>query len=401
MNQTVPPSAPEKDEVGPRLIQVLFADDSSAMRSLARSCLTVSKGFSVAAASDGAEALAMFDAHQPDCVVLDIDMPGVGGFEALDELQRRCPEVPVVMLSGFGDPVLTGNAKARGAAAYLQKSTEMGRLAETVRRVTRPVAAAEPAPPSADPPGRTGWAQAGTDDGTVAEMRRLEYVISHDFAEPVRIMGGFAALLDRRYASALDAPGQAFLTHLLEGAQRMQRMVDDLLVYSRAGQEIMHPEPVDVAQLAVDVMAELAPLTAQRSAKVTAGPLPSAWGDVTMLRTVLRHVVRNGLTFNTAVRPTVQIGGWVAGSSCVLTVTDNGIGVSADHTDAVFELFRRLNTREEYAGTGTGLALCRRLLALQSGTITLGSTAPGATVVTITLPAENPPTTNRPRDLAS
>jgi len=395
---TVPPKLPASEETAPRPIRVLIADDSSAMRTLARALLPLAKGFSVVVARDGAEALAMFDSHRLDCVVLDIEMPGMGGFEALEELQRRRPEVPVVVLSGFSDPVVAGEAKARGAAAYLDKGSEMGRLAETVRRVCGPsVAVAEPD----NAPGPIQSRSTTGDDSSAAvelaaELRRLEYVISHDFAEPVRIMGGFATLLNKRYPAVLDASGQAFLAHLVDGARRMQTMVDDLLSYSRAGRAVAHPELIDLAQLVAEVIAEVPP--AERPVEVTAGRLPSAWGDVTMLRTVLREVVTNGLRFNTAASPSVQIAGRVVNTSCVLTVTDNGIGVSPVHANEVFELFRRLNPREEHAGTGTGLALCQRLLALQSGSITLSPTAAGGTVVTITLPAAAPSSTNPPRN---
>lgn len=410
MTLTVPPDASAAAGTTPPLIRVLFADDSPAMRSLARVLLTPGKGFSLTSASDGAEALALFDAHRPHCVVLDIDMPGVDGLQALDVLQRRHPEVPVVMLSGFSSPVLTRKAKARGAAAYLEKSSEMTRLADTVRRVSSPVGGASPEPAPPAPPPRTAEspepdgppgappALPGTDDSTTAaELRRLEQVISHDFAEPVRVMGGFAALLEQRHAADLDASGHEFLAHLVQGARRMQAMVDDLLVFSRAGRAVAHLEQVDVAGLVVDVIADLAPLAAERRATVAAGPLPSAWADATMTRTVLQQVLANALTFSTVVHPTVEIAGGVVGTSTVLTVTDNGIGVSPEHTEAVFELFRRLHTRDEYAGTGTGLALCRRLLGLQSGTITLGPAAAGGTVVTIVLPTR-PPSTDPSED---
>lgn len=398
MTLTVPPEASTSEQPEHPLIRVLFADDSSAMRTLARYSLTAGKGFSVAEACDGAEALALFDAHRPDCVVLDIEMPRLGGFEALDELQRRCPEMPVVMLSGFSDPALTSKAKARGAVAYLEKSSEMGRLAETVRRVSQPAVASPspliPAPAQAvatvgaTPTPEQPESPAKTADSTAAaDLRRLEYVISHDFAEPVRIMGGFATLLNQRYAAALDPSGRAFLAHLLDGAQRMQTMVEDLLTYSRAGRVAAQPEVLDLGQLVAEVTTELAGPIAERGAEVTASDLPPAWGDPALVKTVLRHVVTNGLNFNAAALPTVQITGRVIGQLVALTVTDNGIGVSPAHADDVFELFRRLNTREQYSGTGTGLALCRRLLGLQTGTIALTSAAEGGTAVTITLPA--------------
>lgn len=117
-------------------IRVLFADDSASIRTLARFALSARHGFLVVGeAADGAAAVDLFDEHQPDCVVLDIEMPGVGGFGALAEMRRRGVTVPVVMLSGSTDPETRTRALAEGASAYLSKD-EMTLLAETIRRGT-------------------------------------------------------------------------------------------------------------------------------------------------------------------------------------------------------------------------------------------------------------------------
>ncbi|HYP45883.1 MAG TPA: response regulator [Propionibacteriaceae bacterium] len=384
------------DPSAARPIRVLFVDDSSAIRTLARFSLSAAKGFAVTEAADGSQALALFAANRPDCVVLDIEMPGLSGFDVLEELQRRSPGLPVVMLSGFSDPAMTSRAKAAGAVAYLEKSTELGQLADTVRQVAQvPAAPATPQPsvvaaPTSEPAGPV----ATTDD--TADLRRLEYVISHDLAEPLRIMGGFATLLANRYGDSLDESGRAFVTHISDGARRMQAMVDDLLSYSRAGRLVASTATVDVGSVVTQVYAELASMIGDRAAEATAGELPTAHADPTLLKTVLRHLVTNALTFNSSVPPRVRVDGHVHDRRAVFTVTDNGVGISPTHHEEVFELFRRLNTREQYPGTGTGLTLCRRLLQLQDGTISISSHPGGGTTVTFTLPATHTPPGDRP-----
>ncbi|HEX8510870.1 MAG TPA: ATP-binding protein [Propionibacteriaceae bacterium] len=392
------------------LIRVLFADDSAAIRTLARYSLSVARGFSVVAeAADGAEALELFDLHQPDCVVLDIEMPCVGGIEALIELHRRRPEVPVIMLSGFSDESVMNKAKAHGAAAYLEKSSELGSLPDTIIRLTQAAssaaassaAAAAAASSAASVAAGAGMAApvAGHRAATVSvadEMRRLEYVISHDFAEPARIISGFASLLSSRYGESLDDSGRMFLGHILGGTHRMQGMIDDLLAYARASRLEPRSEPVDVRGIVAQLEQELAGQLAERGGRLDIGPLPTVCGDPAIITTVLRHLLVNALTFNRSERPWVRVQGSVVDGTAVCTVTDNGIGVALEHQQAVFELFRRLNTRDEYPGTGTGLTLCRRLLDLLGGTITLDSTPGDGTTVTFTLPATQPHVGEKP-----
>lgn len=382
MTLTVPAPAPARSAP----IRVLFADDSAAMRTLARYSLSAKRGFLlVAEATDGAEALSLYDAHLPDCVVLDVEMPVMGGFEALTELHRRRPALPVVMLSGYADEETTRRATSLGAAAYLEKSGGLVKLADTLKRVTPEPASADEAPPIVRHLAEQVTA-AVLPDTVAAEMRRLEYVVSHDFGEPARVMRGFAGLLQSRYADSLDDSGRMFLDQIVGAAGRLQSMLDDLLVHSRAGRATTHLAPVDTARAMTDVCQELQVTIRERHADVRASHLPDVVADAGMLRTVFRELVLNALIFNTSDEPRVTVGGSVVDGGVVVTVGDNGIGVGQEHHEAVFELFRRLNTRDEYPGNGAGLTLCKRLIEMQGGTISLASTD-GGTVVSFTLPS--------------
>ena len=398
-------------------IRVIFADDSAAMRTLARFALSARAGFDlVGEACDGAEALSLLDSHDADCVILDVEMPNVGGFEALAQLQRSRPSLPVVMLSGYADPVVTRRAQSEGAAAYLEKNNGLGQLAETVRRVTlaptshaaviEPPAAVEATASSdvAPVPARSGasvsdGAPAASPSGlAAADLLRLEYVISHDFAEPARILNGFSKLLAQRYAAQLDDSGRLFVDNIQSAAARLQQMIDDLLTYSRAGRLEPTLGPVDMTAVVQQTYLKLA--TQNPAARLGVGALPQVVGSPSLLGTVLTCLVHNALLFNTSPDPTVHIEGHIDGHTeggvtdqlAVITVSDNGVGMTKAQCDSVFDLFRRLHTREEYAGTGTGLTLCRRLMTLQHGTITLDSTPGSGTIVTLTLPASEPST---------
>lgn len=373
-------------------IRVVLADDSSAIRTLLGFALSEVRGFDVVGtAEDGAQAVALVELLQPDCAVLDVEMPVVGGFEALAELRRRCPDVPVVILSGFTSPELVAQAEADGAAAYLDKSREMRQLGETIRRVVGSTTAAPravtPLMPTDVAPATAAAAPAASDlpSPALADLRRLEYVVGHDLAEPLRVMSGFAALLQARHVDSLDESGQVFVGHISAAAQRMQLMLADLLTYGRAGRLTPELAVVPTVAVANAALRELGSVIAEREAEVFVGELPAARADAQLLTTVLRHLVLNAVTFNTATVPTVRIDGHRLDDVAVITVADNGIGIAPAHHLRVFDLFQRLNTHEEYAGTGTGLALCRRLIDLQGGSIALDSAPGGGTTVTLTL----------------
>lgn len=367
---------------------------------MARFALAGAPGVSVIAeAADGAQALALVAAHRPDCVVLDVDMPVMGGFEALAELRLRHPSVPVVMLSGFTDESSVARAMKAGAAAYVEKSGQLIDLAAAVQAVAASVDL--PSSAAEDPDPRRGIAihrPAGTSAGiptdvpigrlpsAEADLQRFEYVVSHDLAEPLRSVTGFATLLRSRYAEALDGPGLLFLDHLAAGAERMNAMLEDLLAYSRAGRTQSYLETVNLNEVASNVLSSLQPRVDELGAFVTAGDLPAVIGDRVMLTTVLRHVVVNGLTFNASTPRAVRIDGRTDRSTAVITVTDNGIGVDPARHEVVFGLFGRLNARDQYPGTGAGLALCQRLLGLQGGLVEIDTSTSKGTAFRLLLP---------------
>jgi CheY-like chemotaxis protein len=375
---------------------VIVADDSAAMRTLARFALSNQRGFRVVGeASDGAEAVAMADLHHPHCVVLDIEMPGMGGFEALAELRRRHPTLPVIMLSGYSGDSVVERATAGGAVACLDKSSQLGQLGTVIRRATHEA----PPTPGALPLGSVsaGAACPAAPDASTEELRLLEYVISHDLSEPLRIMSGFVALLETRYADQLDARGKSFLAQITDASARMQSMVDDLLSYSRAGRVEVHLQRVSVVDLVAAVFAELGGVLAAQGVTSTAGDLPSVVADPALLARVVKQLVVNAFTFTTADAPAVHVSGrTIADGSVEITVEDNGIGIDQASRERVFDLFQRLNTREEYPGNGAGLAVCRRLLALQGARVHVNAAPGGGTAATITFDGPDASSTANP-----
>lgn len=202
-----------------------------------------------------------------------------------------------------------------------------------------------------------------------AELEQFAYITSHDLQEPLRTVASYSKLMQRRYGTQLDADATEWLGYVTEAVGRMSRMIDDLLQHSRIGRD-SNPEPVNLSQVAAAVCHDLQALVAKRGARIRTGELPTVQGMPTELRRLLQNLVGNALKFVPADRtPEVEI--WAEkrpGAWCIY-VQDNGIGIDPEQTDRIFRIFQRLNTREEFEGTGMGLAHCQKIIESHQGTI--------------------------------
>lgn len=206
------------------------------------------------------------------------------------------------------------------------------------------------------------------------EMDEFTHVVSHDLQEPLRTLDAFSEFLRREYGGGLDEKGQEYVRYVVEASRRMRELVRDLLTLSRAGKVTGVLGPVDLGEQLRVVCADLAGLIGAKKAVVRAeGALPRVWGDRYRVAQLLSNLVANGLKYNESAVPTVVVGeaaDRAAGTGLVtLYVRDNGIGIEARHHKKIFQLFRRLHGRDEYGGTGAGLAICEKIVHAHGGTI--------------------------------
>jgi light-regulated signal transduction histidine kinase (bacteriophytochrome) len=220
------------------------------------------------------------------------------------------------------------------------------------------------------------------------DLRQFMHVASHDLAEPLRTMGGFARLVATRYESQLDATGREYLGHVVEGAGRMQQLLDDLRTYTTASQQQLAPARVELGRVLDGVRTALGASIQERRAVVSGvGELPAVKGDSSMLGLVFQNLVSNAIKFNTSPSPVVTVRATAQADTVVVDVSDNGIGLPAEQADRIFDLFQRLHGREAYPGTGLGLAICRRIIERHDGTIELADSSPSGSTFRVTLPA--------------
>jgi light-regulated signal transduction histidine kinase (bacteriophytochrome) len=319
-------------------------------------------------AETGAQGIARCRSEPPDCVLLDYRLPDTDGLEFLQAIAADGrPLVPVVMLSSQGSERVAVEAMKRGAQDYLLKEELTARdLCRAVARAIDKVALVRELERR-----RAELARSNRD------LEEFAYAVSHDLQAPLRTIVSFAQLL-RKDEDAPAGPERArALDHVLEGAWRMHRMIQDLLDYSRAGSRPDSFGPVALDDVLRQVLADLAGTLRETGGRVEAAPLPTVHGAEVPLRQLVQNLIANALKFRAAAPPVVRVWAERAGKGWELHVADNGIGIEARHLERIFGVFQRLHTREEYPGTGVGLAICRRVAERHGGRIWATST-PGA-----------------------
>jgi signal transduction histidine kinase len=217
------------------------------------------------------------------------------------------------------------------------------------------------------------------------DLEQFAYVASHDLQEPLRKVASFCQLLQRRYAGRLDERATQYIAFAVDGAQRMQRLINDLLAFSRIGRLTAGFTDVDLNTLMAEVRASLQ--SRLDGASVTWSRLPVVEGELTLLTTLFTNLIGNSLKFRRpGVPPDIRISAHRVGSDWEITVRDNGIGIEPEFADKVFVIFQRLHARDAYEGTGIGLAIVKKIVEYHGGRIWLDPDVRDGTAISFTFP---------------
>lgn len=219
------------------------------------------------------------------------------------------------------------------------------------------------------------------------ELERFAYICSHDMQEPVRMMNSYAGMLQENCADALNKKGNKYLRFTISNAQRMQKMIQDILNFSRVGREEVRMEQVNCNEVVREVLAEFEAIIAEKKAKVTCGDLPALQTSPTLVRVLLQNLIGNALKFQNGGKiPEIDIHAGRTQDVWRFTVRDNGIGIDPKFNDQIFTIFQRLHRKEDYPGTGIGLSTCRKFIRLCGDDIGFESTPERGTVFFFNLP---------------
>ncbi|UQU64260.1 ATP-binding protein [Couchioplanes caeruleus] len=218
------------------------------------------------------------------------------------------------------------------------------------------------------------------------DLEQFAYVASHDLQEPLRKVASFCQLLQRRYEGKLDERADQYIGFAVDGAQRMQRLINDLLAFSRIGRLTSGFTDVDLNRVMTEVKSQLEP-RAGEDAEISWSDLPTVEGEEPLLTTLFVNLIGNSLKFRRPdVPPVIRVSGGQDGEEWKINVRDNGIGIEAEFADKVFVIFQRLHGRDAYEGTGIGLAIVKKIVEYHGGRIWLDLEVEEGTSIWFTLP---------------
>jgi signal transduction histidine kinase len=219
-----------------------------------------------------------------------------------------------------------------------------------------------------------------------AELEQFAYVASHDLQEPLRMVSSYLQLLERRYQDQLDENASEFIGYAVDGATRMKRLISDLLSFSRVNTRGQEPQITDLNQVVDGVLNNLEVAIKENGADITHDPLPHLKTDATQMAQVFQNLIGNAIKFRSERSLQVHVGAERINGEWQFCVQDNGIGIDPQYADRIFVIFQRLHTREEYSGTGIGLAICKKIVERHGGRIWMESKLGQGSTFFFTLP---------------
>ncbi len=361
----------------PRAATILIVDDMPANLDVVTSHLE-RQGYCAVVAQSGDEGIERAEFVQPDLILLDVMMPGPDGFETCRRLKAnaRTRDIPVIFMTALSDTADKLTGFAAGAVDYVTKPLNG---AEVLARIDthltlyalRQQLAAQNALLQQEIAARAETQAALQRSNT--ELEQLAYVASHDMQEPLRMIASYLQLVAQRYHGRLDADADEFIGYAVDGAKRMQALINDLLAYSRVGTKARPFQPTATLSTLQTAMTQLRMAIEESGAQITHGVLPTVMGDPTQLLQLFQNLLANAIKFRRDVAVQVHVDAEAVEGAWRFSVRDNGIGMESDYFERIFVLFQRLHGRSEYPGTGIGLALCKKIVERHGGSITVES----------------------------
>jgi light-regulated signal transduction histidine kinase (bacteriophytochrome) len=264
----------------------------------------------------------------------------------------------------------------QGAADYILKD-HLARLPGSVRRAMRETKLRQDHRQSLDDLARSN-----------RDLEQFAYVASHDLQEPLRMVATYTQLLAERYRGKLDSDADKYIHYAVDGALRMQKLVQDLLAFSRVGRHGLALENTDCNVALQEALKNLEAAIQESGAMVEQAQLPVLVADRSQMVQVFQNLIGNAIKFRGSEPPLIRVSAELIGKEWVFSVADNGIGIAPEHGDSVFVVFRRLHTRAEYPGNGIGLSICKKIVEQHGGRIWVESEVGHGSTFRFALPAK-------------
>ncbi|MBV9464156.1 MAG: response regulator [Verrucomicrobiae bacterium] len=412
------------------VVNILLVDDRPDGL-LALEAVLAKPGYRLVMASSGAEALAYLLKEQFALILMDVQMPELDGFETAQLIRQnpRTRVIPIIFLTAINkndryvtlgyehgavdylfkpfEPEIL-KAKVAVFASLFQKSRELERQQAALARLNEELEDRVRVRTSDLHKANAELLKVNQELGReVGERKRAEeslrkhaaelarsnfdleqfaYVASHDLQEPLRMVASYVQMLERRYKGQLDGEADEFIHFAVDGAKRMQSLINDLLRYSTLGANKVPFEDVACDEILQDATANLRRSIETSEAHVSWRDLPTIYGDSTQLSQLFQNLIGNAIKFRSKQPPVIDIRCERNGTHWLFEVKDNGIGIDPAYAEKIFIIFKRLHQNSEYAGTGIGLALCKKIVERHGGRIWVESSVGNGARFLFTLP---------------
>jgi signal transduction histidine kinase len=367
--------------LNPATANILLVDDEVRNLDVLESILD-SPDYGLVRALNADEALRALDTKDFAVLVLDLRMPDTNGIELAEIIKqrRKTRDIPIIFLSAYcQEDEQREQVYAVGAVDFLSKPCNPAILRSKVAvfvdlfRKSRALQAEIEERRQAEQRIRELHDQLARRVADLAaanaELEQIAYVASHDLQEPLRTISGATQLLASEYQDQLDAGARDYIAVAVEGAKRMQTLINELLDYARLGRRRRPFEFVDCERIYEAAVDNLKVSAQENDAVLTREPLPAVMGDRVQLVRLFQNLLSNAIKFRGQECPRVHMQARPIGAEWEFSVRDNGIGIDPKYFDRLFVIFQRLHHREEYPGTGIGLAVCKKIVELHGGRI--------------------------------
>jgi signal transduction histidine kinase len=323
--------------------------------------------------------------HGYDVILADYNLPQWSGLEALDLMRKEGLDIPLILVTGSLGDVTAVDCIKRGATDYILKDRLAG-LSVSVQRALDEKRLREQHKQSQQELARKVEELARSN----RELEQFAYVASHDLQEPLRMIAAYTQLLAERYRGKLDEKADKYIHYAVDGAQRMQALIQDLLAFSRVGRQGLALKSTDCNTVLENATKNLQAAIEESGATITHDPLPVLIADATQLQQLFQNLIGNGIKFRGSHKPVIEICVEPKGQEWIFSVRDNGIGIAPENAETVFVIFQRLHTRAEYPGNGIGLSICKKIVEQHGGKIWVDPNPGPGTTFKFTLPLAAP-----------
>lgn len=362
-----------------RFSQVLVVEDSPTELRLICDILR-EEGFRSIGCGSAGEALEHVQQQDFGVAVVGLHLPDLSGTQLLERIHSFDDQIRVIIYTDAASYDSIKEALHLGAFAYVEKLSDRSELLRHVHRaclervdryaldMERAVAA------------RTEELARSND-----ELENFAAIVAHDLRSPLLTISGYCQLLEEEHGQQFNATACEYLSQIIHGTDRMNRLIDGILDYSRVAHSQQPLEQVDMESVLVQAQANLDASIREHGTRIEVGPMPTVTGDPTQLVQILQNLIGNAIMFCRKESPWVGVTALRDGDCWRFAVEDNGIGINEEHFDRIFQAFHRLHG-QEYPGTGIGLAVCKKFVERHSGRIWLDSVVGQGTTFYFTIP---------------